>query len=226
MQSRTLSRRIIFSGIAVIVVALILVLLVLNRSGLPLFGTASGNNLPTVLNSTYASLSQTLGKAVSSGNSVYTWNLATYPDTSIGCPQPGQSYVQTSTDGFKIVITFEGYAYDFRAKSDGSVLFLCSTTQTGDSKADATTDAVSEPAALIDAAIADASVRTGNALTRANAKYTYNYQQFPTAGLGCPQSGKVYAQVATWGWQIIISPDNGGSYDYRGYDVTNFWFCK
>lgn len=71
-------------------------------------------------------LSQKLGTTITRTSSVaWTWEQTNFPDTSLGCPQPGQTYAQTVTPGFKVIVTFNNTAYDYRAKSDGSQLFQC-----------------------------------------------------------------------------------------------------
>ena len=38
----------------------------------------------------------------------------TFPDGSLGCPQPGMAYTQALVDGYKIVAEAGGKTYDFR----------------------------------------------------------------------------------------------------------------
>jgi hypothetical protein len=52
----------------------------------------------------------------------------TFPDGSLGCPQPGMSYTQALVDGYKIVAEAGGKMYDFRGS--GSTFRLC-TNPTG-----------------------------------------------------------------------------------------------
>ncbi len=48
----------------------------------------------------------------------------TWPDTSLGCPQPGMEYLQTLVDGAMIVLMFDGKNYGYRAGGDKKP-FLC-----------------------------------------------------------------------------------------------------
>jgi hypothetical protein len=43
-----------------------------------------------------------------------------WPDGSLGCPQPGEMYTQALVNGFWIVLQAGGAAYDFRVAADGS----------------------------------------------------------------------------------------------------------
>ncbi len=43
--------------------------------------------------------------------------------------------------------------------------------------------------------------------------------QWPDAGLGCPEPGKVYAAVITPGYRVILAAE-GKRFDYRGHGDT------
>ena len=47
------------------------------------------------------------------------WN-----DGSMGCPQPGQSYMQVIVDGFQVILEAQGRSYDYRTNSRGGFV-LC-----------------------------------------------------------------------------------------------------
>lgn len=50
-------------------------------------------------------------------------------------------------------------------------------------------------------------------------------QDFNDASLGCPEAGKLYAQVITPGFRVVVSAD-GDEYDYRvGQDSLEFTRC-
>ena len=48
----------------------------------------------------------------------------TWPDGSLGCPEPGMSYTQALVDGSKVVLGHEGRVYVYHAGDDGQP-FLC-----------------------------------------------------------------------------------------------------
>ncbi len=50
--------------------------------------------------------------------------LVEWPDSSLGCPQPGMQYAQTLTDGAKIVLTALGKQYSYHAGGSRTP-FLC-----------------------------------------------------------------------------------------------------
>ncbi len=85
---------------------------------------------------------------------------------------------------------------------------------------------IAEPTTLIDNVLADLGGRIGRRLTRVNITYQYQFTRYPDASLGCPEPGKSYAQAATNGWQVTITPASGGGpFDYRALNETVFWLC-
>ncbi len=55
----------------------------------------------------------------------WSFNQAVYPDTSLGCPQPGVAYAQVTTSGFQFLITYAGTQYDYRVSADQTIVVLC-----------------------------------------------------------------------------------------------------
>ena len=48
----------------------------------------------------------------------------TWPDGSLGCPEPGMSYTQALVDGSKVVLQYDGRVYVYHAGADAEP-FLC-----------------------------------------------------------------------------------------------------
>jgi hypothetical protein len=48
----------------------------------------------------------------------------TWPDGSLGCPEPGMSYTQSLVDGSKVVLRYDERVYVYHAGSDDQP-FLC-----------------------------------------------------------------------------------------------------
>ena len=55
----------------------------------------------------------------------WTFEQQVFPDTSLGCPQPDQSYVQVQTVGVIYKLTYMGAVYDYRVTGDGGIVILC-----------------------------------------------------------------------------------------------------
>lgn len=47
-----------------------------------------------------------------------------WPDGSLGCPKPGEAYLQVITPGYKVVLELAGKQYDYRA-NDRGFFFEC-----------------------------------------------------------------------------------------------------
>ncbi len=52
----------------------------------------------------------------------------TWPDGSLGCPEPDTSYTQALVDGTQVVLQYQERKYDYHAGSDG-VPFLCPSSE-------------------------------------------------------------------------------------------------
>jgi hypothetical protein len=48
----------------------------------------------------------------------------TWPDPSLGCPQPGMAYPQVLVDGYWVVLEVDGTQYDYRGSGVGEFI-LC-----------------------------------------------------------------------------------------------------
>lgn len=57
----------------------------------------------------------------------YSWAEEVFNDTSLGCPQEGQSYSEAVTRGYVFVFVYRDTAYDYRTSQDGTTVFLCDT---------------------------------------------------------------------------------------------------
>jgi len=55
---------------------------------------------------------------------VVTAQEVTWPDGSLGCPEPGMSYTQSLVEGSKVVLGHDGRVYVYHAGDDGEP-FLC-----------------------------------------------------------------------------------------------------
>jgi hypothetical protein len=78
-----------------------------------------------------ADLSQRIGVGVENIEVVsvdpMTWN-----DSSLGCPQPGQSYLPAQTPGVRVVMKNNGQAYEYHAANSGSFVLCANATRTAD----------------------------------------------------------------------------------------------
>ena len=49
----------------------------------------------------------------------------TFGDTALGCPQPGVSYAQMLTDGYRVLVKVGAKVLDFRVPAAGGAATLC-----------------------------------------------------------------------------------------------------
>src|SRR5262245_61766448 len=72
-----------------------------------------------IIDRAFGDLSQRLGrtitKATLGSTENWSWEGVVFPDASLGCPAPGQTYAAVTTRGFKILILVGGSNYDYRA---------------------------------------------------------------------------------------------------------------
>jgi hypothetical protein len=81
---------------------------------------------PDAINDALADLSARAGTTVTLASlSNWSWRQGNYPDTSLGCPQPGQTYVRKITNGYQFLLVYNGATYDYRVSADRSIVLLC-----------------------------------------------------------------------------------------------------
>ncbi len=71
-----------------------------------------------------ADLSAKTGKDASTATVVKA-EAVTWPDGSLGCPQPGMMYTQMVQPGYQVVLELDGTTYDYRVAGEGAVIRLC-----------------------------------------------------------------------------------------------------
>jgi hypothetical protein len=74
---------------------------------------------PDLLERITADASERTGVAVADIE-VVTAEAVTWPDGSLGCPQPGQMYTQALVPGYQVVLTADDEELDYRATENGS----------------------------------------------------------------------------------------------------------
>ncbi len=61
---------------------------------------------------------------------VVTAEVVTWPDSSLGCPQPGMAYLQVPVDGFRILLERGDAVYSYHAGGSTYEPFLCEEPDT------------------------------------------------------------------------------------------------
>ncbi len=73
-------------------------------------------------------LSKQLGKTVSGQG--YSYQVNTYPDSALGCPEPGVQYTLGPYQAYQFTIPYAGTNYDVRVSFDLTVTVLCTKIPT------------------------------------------------------------------------------------------------
>ncbi len=84
----------------------------------------TGDAVNSALKQAASFLSKQIGKPITSVEN-YTYELQTYPDVGLGCPEPGKTYPPSPVQAYKFLISFGGITYDVRTTLDGSRAVLC-----------------------------------------------------------------------------------------------------
>ncbi len=139
-------------------------------------------------------------------------------DSSMGCPEPGGNYLMVITPGYLIKLKAEGQVYEYHGNEEQ--VFYCENPQApvGEEK-----DEESVMERLVAKAKADLSQRL-NVKDAQIEVVEVRAVQWRDASLGCPKGGKMYAQVITPGYQIILSVE-GQEYDYHA-NMQDAFLCQ
>jgi len=159
-----------------------------------------------------------------------------WPDTSLGCPEPGMMYAQVITTGYRIVSEAEGETYEYHTDT-GTHIVLCQPEGRGTlPEAPATASAVTgsqplaavepppEVKAVVGLAIEDLAGRLGLA-PEAIQLVSVEPVEWSDASLGCPQPGMMYAQVITPGYRVVLEAE-GQEYEYHSGGMRDPFLCE
>jgi hypothetical protein len=78
--------------------------------------------LPELIERAKADLAQRLSIQVTQINAIKTESVV-WPDTSLGCPQPGVVYAQVPTAGYFIVLTYAESRFEYHVDMRGNTLY-------------------------------------------------------------------------------------------------------
>jgi hypothetical protein len=85
--------------------------------------SSAGSGLPAgAWEAILADLETRIGVDVSSATIVSVED-ATWPDGAMGCPKPGEMYIQAIVEGQVVIVAFDGNQYDFRVSDQGVIRF-------------------------------------------------------------------------------------------------------
>lgn len=143
----------------------------------------------------------------------------TWPDGSLGCPQPDTLSTQALVEGYRIELSdgTETYAYHGAVRE---APFLCESAvddgnsmSSGRDESDPPDSPSAPPPPIVAAAVTNLSERLG-VPEGVIAVVSHEGVTWPDSSIGCPSKGLVYMQVLTTGTLTILAVD-GIRYRYH-----------
>jgi hypothetical protein len=153
-------------------------------------------------------LSDRFGIALDS-STVLAVEAVEWPDSSLGCPQPGMMYLTVVTPGYRIKLEAGGEIYEYHADSEQAI--YCEAPQPSPQGEAQGATATEEH--VVSMATADLAQQLNIPADQVE-MVRVEPVQWPDTSLGCPQPGMLYAQVIMPGYLIVLSAE-GQEYEYH-----------
>lgn len=86
------------------------------------------SGIPDEIKKPFALISTDLEKRSSlpaSSFQITGYDMQTFPNSALGCPDPDLMYTQVLTPGYRIQVAAGGKTYDYRANLAGTFVLLC-----------------------------------------------------------------------------------------------------
>jgi hypothetical protein len=145
-----------------------------------------------------------------------------WPDASLGCPQPGETYAQVITPGLRVRLVAQEQVYEYHTDA-GQFAVLCQEEPMPNEQI---SPANIEPGleVLVDRAMQDLAGRLSIPVEQIELLEAKSVV-WPDASLGCPQPGMGYAQVLLEGAliQLRVGPFR---YDYHSGGSQSPFLCE
>lgn len=129
---------------------------------------------------------------------VDTIRAVNWPDSSIGCPQPGRAYLQVITPGHKVTLRADGRIYVVHEAKNRA--FVCQSTKPY-AGIDPKLELTFGPQ-LIDAR-KDLAVRLGVSESEIRPSSAQEHT-WDDAGIGCSEPGRTYPPGEVTGWILTL----------------------
>lgn len=148
-----------------------------------------------------------------------------WPDSSLGCPQPGMSYLQVITPGLKVVLEALGQEYAYHTGPDTFVLCEEPSTAGPVARQRPTEGTRLDPEVerLVALAMEDLGEWLGVPLDEISLT-SVEAVEWRDSSLGCPEPGMAYLTVITPGYLILLEVD-GETYEYHT-DTNRVVYCE
>jgi hypothetical protein len=146
----------------------------------------------------------------------------TWPDSSLGCGEPGSAYLQVLTPGYRVELGTERGQYVFHTDNKQTVILCKEGLVNKKSDSPGVIESGLEP--FVNQAVADLVNRVGVKAEEILVQEAKS-MVWPDAGLGCPQPGMSYKQVQEEGYliQLVIGKQ---TYAYHGGGGQAPFLCE
>jgi hypothetical protein len=127
------------------------------------------------------------------------WN-----DASLGCPKPGEFYIQILVEGYWVVLQVEGVEYDYRASDSGNFI-LCEGNNMPPITTPETGEQTENP--LVMQAKEDLADRLKVRIDQIDLLKVVQ-AKWPYDSIGCPLPNGVTIDTSTPGYQILLNAND------------------
>lgn len=143
---------------------------------------------------------------------IHSIQQVSWPDASLGCPQPGEMYAQVITPGYLVAAEVDGKPQQIHLNADGEGR-VCDPAQARPTPQADAKPLAGQPIGIgqggfpakyqqwADAA-ADIVAKELNVKTEDVMVQSVQHVTWPSAALGCPQPGQMYAEILTPGYLV------------------------
>ena len=159
-------------------------------------------------------------KGISEGDaSLVSVTPAEWPTSALGCPEQGMMYAQVITSGFELMWEINGETVEVHVSGSGEAV-ICDAKES-DVTLEINVPAEAQPAVL--AALNDLAQRISVELNQIMIE-SFDIVEWSDSSLGCPEPGKMYSQVITPGYRIMLKSGDM-TYEYHANQGDRVVYC-
>ncbi len=136
------------------------------------------------------------------------WELTSFPNTGLGCPEPDMAYAEVMTEGYVLMFSFQEQAYEIHTDLAGESAVLCPVEETAEIEPPAEgastdlPDAIETPFISARLVLAEALGMPAESLSFD--AIGWEEATFGSTALGCPEDGMTYAAMEVDGYAFSL----------------------
>ncbi|MFW5869064.1 MAG: hypothetical protein ACOCX2_14660 [Armatimonadota bacterium] len=170
-------------------------------------------NLPQPVQAAVADLAQKLEINEDAIN-VASFEEVTWPDASLGNPQPGELYAQVETPGYRVFLEAEGERYEYHTDRATRVTLIDEPAAAPDAREEQSVEQETQTRLAIISQARQHLAQRLNIDPRDIYVGAVEEREWPSSALGVEEAEGMYAQVITPGYRMILEVDEE-LYDYH-----------